>query len=385
MIYRFESILICLVVLFVFTCNLTTNRRIMDKEERMRNYLLKYAGNGCNPGLQYAVTSPRELLYSSSVGSADIVGNVPLTKESQMMIHSMSKTFTAVAVLQLIDQGKLFLDDSARRYLPYIPYDEKVTIRHLLAQTSGIPDPIPLSWVHTAQEDGSFDEDRALREILEKYSKLNFEPGKRYSYSNISYWLLGKIVEKISGVSYKEYMTSKIFKKLNLSESEMGFSIPIGPRHVKGYLRKFSFLNLFKSFLLDSKFFGEYEGNWLHIRDHYLNGPSFGGIISNAESISFFLRDQLSEESVLFSHNVKSLFYQPQNDNQGNSVEMSLGWHIRSLNGNRYYFKEGGGGGFHSEMRIYPDRGIATVVISNDTEFNTRDFLNETDPEFFSK
>ncbi len=62
---------------------------------------------------------------------------------------------------------------------------------------------------------------------------------------------------------------------------------------------------------------------------------------------------------------------------------MSLGWHIQFLNGNRYYFKEGGGGGFHSEMRIYPELGIATVAISNDTEFNARTFLNETDVEFF--
>ncbi len=168
-----------------------------------------------------------------------------------------------------------------------------------MAQTSGIPDPIPLRWVHTAEEDDSFDEDRVLREILKKHSKLNFEPGKKYAYSNISYWLLGKIVEKVSGVSYKEYMASEIFKKLNIPDSEMGFSIPDGTKHVKGYLWKFSFFNLLKIFLLDSKFFGKYEGDWLH--DHYLNGPPFGGIVSNAESVSVFLRDQLRNDSVLFS------------------------------------------------------------------------------------
>ncbi|MBW0432624.1 beta-lactamase family protein [Leptospira yasudae] len=351
----------------------------------MREYLLKQTGTGGNPGLQYAVTSPEKLIYSSSAGLADIQENVLLAENSLMMIHSMTKTFTAAAVLHLVDEGKIFLDEPARKYLPYIPYDERVTIRRLLSQTSGIPDPIPLSWVHTAEEESSFDEDRALREILEKYSKLNFEPGKKYAYSNISYWILGKIVEKVSGISYKEYMVSEIFNKLNIPKTRIGFAIPDGPKHVKGYLRKFSFLNLFKSFLLDSKFFGKYEGNWLHVRDHYLNGPAFGGVVSNAESVVVFLRDQLRDESVLFSKETKLLFFQPQKNNEGKPVGMSLGWHIRSLNGERYYFKEGGGGGFHSEMRIYPDRRIGTVVISNDTEFDARDFLNETDPEFFSE
>ncbi len=380
---KFKLISLFFVVWFIVTCS-PVGHKIVDREKRIHDHLLKRAGKNDCPGIQYSVTTSKGLIYSSSVGSADIEGNVPLAKDSQMMLHSMTKTFTAAAVLRLIDKGKLSLDDPARKYLPYIPYDERVTIRNLLSQTSGIPDPIPLRWVHTAKEDDSFDENRILREILEGHSKLNFEPGKKYAYSNISYWLLGKIVEKVSGVPYKEYMISEIFKKLNISDSEMGFLIPTGTKHVKGYLRKFSFFNLLKIFLLDSKFFGKYEGDWLHVRDHYLNGPPFGGIVSNAESVSVFLRDQLRNDSVLFSKDTKDLFYQQQNDNTGKPVEMSLGWHIRSLNGNRYYFKEGGGAGFHSEMRIYPELRIATVAISNNTEFNTRDFLNETDPEFFS-
>ncbi|WP_046950958.1 serine hydrolase domain-containing protein [Leptospira santarosai] len=383
MTHKFKLIPFCFMVWFVLTCGYAVDHKMANREKRIDDHLLKRVGKGDCPGIQYSVTTSKGLIYSSSAGLADIGNNQPLAKDSHMMIHSMTKTFTAAAILRLADKGKLSLDDPARKYLPYIPYDERVTIRNLLAQTSGIPDPIPLRWVHTAEEDDSFDEDRVLREILKKHSELNFEPGKKYAYSNISYWLLGKIVEKASGVSYKEYMASEIFKKLNIPDSEMGFSIPDGTKHVKGYLWKFSFFNLLKTFLLDSKFFGKYEGDWLHVRDHYLNGPPFGGIVSNAESVSVFLRDQLRNDSVLFSKDTKVLFYQQQNNNAGKPVEMSLGWHIQFLNGNRYYFKEGGGAGFHSEMRIYPELGIATVAISNDTEFNARTFLNETDVEFF--
>jgi hypothetical protein len=147
-------------------------------------------------------------------------------------------------------------------------------------------------------------------------------------------------------------------------------------------LPKWSFLNLFKSFVIDSKFLGEYEDGWLHINDHYLNGPSFGGVVSTARAIGIFLQDQLRDTSRLFPSQTKALFFEQQRNNDGEPVEMTLGWHIGGGNSGRYFFKEGGGGGFHCEMRIYPVQGIASVVIANNTSFDADAFLNTVDKEF---
>jgi CubicO group peptidase (beta-lactamase class C family) len=299
-----------------------------------------------------------------------------------MMAYSMSKTLTAAAVLQLEGRGKLDLDDTVDTYFQNNPYGKDVRIRHLLSQTSGIPNPVPLRWAHLVQKHEEFNEDAALASVLEENPKLSFEPGKKYAYSNISYWLLGKIIENVSGQTFRSYMREHILKPLGLNENEMGYTIPDPVNHAKGYLAKVSFMNLMKGFLIDKELVGGYEGKWLHINDHYLNGPSFGGLIGSAYSMGKFLQDQLREESVLFHGESRNLFYTQQKNNTGERVEMTLGWHINDLDGTRYFFKEGGGGGYHCEMRVYPTHGIATVIMVNRTNFNSNKFLNMLDMEF---
>lgn len=359
------------------------NHDIQNRNERIRDYIAKRLMSKDFPGLQYIVVSPESILFNYTGGVADIRGNKMMESKTTMMIYSMTKTFTAAAVIQLADNNKLSLDDPVSKFIPDIPYGEKITVRQLLSQTSGIPDPIPLKWAHLTEEESSFNEDLALNNILAEYPKLDFYPGKKYGYSNISYWLLGKIIEKASGIRYREYMRENIFRRLNLSTNEIDFIIPSGSNHAKGYLKKYSFLNLFKSFVMDSKYFGEYEDSWLCIRDHYLNGPSFGGMVSSARSISMFLQDQMQEESVLFSKKGKNLFFEQQRNNDGELIEMSPGWHIKSIGTTTYYYKEGGGGGFHCEMRIYPSLNIASVVIANNTSFDAPGFLNDVDSGFF--
>ncbi|PJZ24878.1 serine hydrolase [Leptospira hartskeerlii] len=380
---RFISVL--LIAVLTTSCTIKMNNEILKKDERIKDYLTKKNRSGDYPGIQYIVTSSNSILYNFNIGLADIKEKRPISESTTMMIYSMTKTFTAAAVLKLVDENKLSIDDSVEKYLPEIPYGNQLTIRHLLCQTSGIPNPIPLKWAHLVEEDSSYNEDATLKLILAKYPKLDFAPGKKYSYSNISYWILGKIIEVVSGMSYKEYMKSQIFAKLDLPKNDVDFVISLESNHAKGYLKRISFMNLLKIFVMDAKYFGDYEDSWLHIKNHYLNGSAFGGIVSSAQSVSVFLQDQLKTDSVLFSKKTKELFYEQQKDNDGKLIEMALGWHIGIIDSNKFYYKEGGGGGFHGEMRIYPSKGIATVVIANNTEFNARAFLDVVDREVFEK
>ncbi len=355
---------------------------IQDRNAWVQEFISKEIDSGKSPGIQYLVVDKDSELFVFAGGFADILERRPVQPNTTMMIYSMSKTITAAAVLQLVEKGKVALNDPVSKYVDGIPYGSKVTVRHLLSQTSGIRNPIPLKWVHPAEEHAKFDENAALYEVVNENAELDFTPGMKYAYSNISYWLLGHVVARASGSCYEDYVQQNIFKRLSISANEIDFVIPSRQEHAKGYLPKWSFLNLVKFFLIDSRFVGEYEDGWLHINDHYLNGPSFGGIVASAPAIGVFLQDQLRDSSKLLSNRMKAFFFEQQKDNNGKFINMTLGWHIGSDEGIRYYFKEGGGGGFHSEMRVYPEQEIAAVVIANNTSFDAKNFLNTADKSF---
>ena len=201
----------------------------------------------------------------------------------------------------------------------------------------------------------SFDEDAALAVVLRENPKLAFAPGQKFSYSNIGYWLLGKIVERAIGRSYSDYVTADILERLDPSGSELDFVIRDPARHAKGYLARYSLMNLLKGFVTDRKFWGSYEGHWLRLESHYLNGPAFGGLVGSALGFTHFLQDQLQDRSALFGAESKRLLETQQTDGAGRLIPMILGWHVGKANGVAHFFKEGGGGGFHSEMRLYPE------------------------------
>lgn len=175
------------------------------------------------------------VLFQYAGGWADIRNRKPMTAGTTMMAYSMTKTLTAAAILQLAERGKVNLGDSIDLYLDHNPYGSDITISHLLSQTSGIPNPIPLGWMHTTENHDTFDEDAALEEVLRTYGKPSFAAGKKYAYSNISYWFLGRIIEKAGGRSYADYMRKHVFDPLGVPEKELGYAITAGGDHAKGY------------------------------------------------------------------------------------------------------------------------------------------------------
>ena len=336
-----------------------------------------------DPGVQYVVVNKNTTHFSFSSGLADIKNKIPLSTRHTMAVFSMTKTLTAIAVLQLVEQGEIKLNNQASQYIDH-PYDSEITIKQLLSHTAGIPNPIPLKWIHLDNNHKTFDEKNALSQVLANNAEPDALPGEEYGYSNIGYWLLGQIIEKVSGKSYSDYVNENIFKPLNMKQDEIGFNISDVNNHAKGYLKKYSFMNLMKSFILDENILGEYEGAWLHINNVYLNGPAFGGAIGSATAFSRILQSLLNENSILLGIKVKQQMYAQQKTSSGKTIEMTLGWHIGELNGINYYFKEGGGAGFHCEMRIYPEQGIASVIMVNKTNFKPKKVLDHIDKEFFA-
>jgi len=336
------------------------------------------------PGLQFVVVTAEGTAFEYFGGWADLARRRPMGSGTTMMAYSMSKTITAAAVLQVIDAQQLSLDESINRYLEFCPYGPEVTIRRLLAHTAGIPNPIPLAWIHALAAHETFDEHAALARVLCRHKRLSFAPGTRYGYSNIGYWLLGEFVQRVTGVAFTAYLARQVLEPLGVTPQELGFTIPSIPGHARGYLEKYSLLNAFKRMLVDREFIGTYYDRWLELYPHYLDGAAFGGLVGTTRGFAKFLQDQLRAQSVLFRDSTRRDFYAQQHTNDGSGVPTSLGWHVGSLNDKRLYYKEGGGGGFHCMMRLYPGSGIGTVVMTNATSFNVRNLLDRTDCEFLA-
>ena len=121
---------------------------------------------------------------------------------------------------------------------------------------------------------------------------------------------------------------------------------------------------------------------WLRIEPHYVDGPAFGGLVGTSSGFGSFLQDQLRTQPVLFSDAIRNLFYELQQTRDGTRVSMTLGWHVGISGRVRFYYKEGGGGGFHCMMRVYRDAGIATIVMANATGFDARECLDTVDHNF---
>ena len=330
------------------------------------------------PGIQYVAVHANGTLLEYHGGFADLAAGRRMLATTPMMAYSMSKTITAAAVLQLVEAGRVGLDDPLSRHVEAHPYGREITVRHLLSHTGGVPNPLPLKWVHPAAAHASFDERAALSRVLRDHPKLASAPGAKYAYSNIGYWLLGGVVEHAAGTPFTRYVLERILRPLGVQD-ELGYT-PSGPAAVaSGYLEKYSFINAIKGWLVDRELVGRYSGPWLHIHEHYLNGPAFGGLVGSADSFARFLQDQLRDQSSVLGDAARRLFYEQQRTRDGRAIDMTLGWHVGATGRQRFYFKEGGGGGFHSLMRLYPERGIGTVVIANATRVDVHALLDQVD------
>jgi D-alanyl-D-alanine carboxypeptidase len=345
--------------------------RMAEPAARARRVLDGAVARGRTPGLQYLVLEADRVRFAYAAGWADVAARVPMTATTTMMAYSMSKPVTAAAVLRLVADGALGLDDSIQPIVSH-PYGSAVTVRQLLSHLSGIPNPIPLRWIHAAARHATFDEHAALAAVLAAHPRRTAPPGARYRYSNIGYWLLGAVVERVAGRPFPAYATARVLAPLGIAAAQLGYTIPDLAHHAHGYLEKYSLLNLAKPLLIDREFIGPYEGRWLRIADHYPNGAAFGGLVGCALGFAPFLQEALRSPT--------DPFFSGQRTNAGVPVPMTLGWHVGTRDrGARFYYKEGGGGGFHHEMRVYRDAGIATILMSNATGFDVKRCLKQTD------
>jgi CubicO group peptidase (beta-lactamase class C family) len=189
---------------------------------------------GLAVGLVAAVVRGNDTLLMKSYGKADVEWDVPMPLDAMFEIGSATKQFTAVAVLQLRDQGKLSLDDEITRWLPdFDTHGHKVTLRHLLGHTAGIADFTEAPEFGSLMTNLRFPRDSAY--ALEQRLEPQFAPGDEQIYNNTGFWVLGLVVEKASGMSYEDYIEQHIFAPLGMTRSMYCHSEENIPRRAQGY------------------------------------------------------------------------------------------------------------------------------------------------------
>jgi D-alanyl-D-alanine carboxypeptidase len=295
--------------------------------------------------LSVAVARGDHLIVDEGVGIADLEWKAPADAKTEMRIGSVTKQFTAAAIMKLHEQGKIGLDDSIDRYLPDFDTEgHTVTIRQLLTHTSGIPN-------YTAQPD--FMSKYAPRDLSDKELlatikgvPFDFEPGTKWQYSNTNFYLLGMIVAKVSGMSYADYMQRTLFGPLGLTHTRYGAMAPIIPERARGYSYDFANHELLNAVPLS------------------MNVPGGAGALVSTAGDLLRWQIALTGGRAVTPASYREMIDSAVPTGQGDG-RYGFGLGIGKTNGHEVVSHNGGINGFNSVLSYMPDLGLRVAVISN--------------------
>ncbi|HZC08301.1 MAG TPA: serine hydrolase domain-containing protein [Ktedonobacterales bacterium] len=301
-----------------------------------------------DPGVAVAVTHGGQLIHCQGYGMAQLEWSQAISPNTVFGIGSITKPFTATAILLLRAEGKLRLDDDITAHLPdYDMHSETITIAHLLTHTSGIPNfvTLPGFWESGIAHDHSHAEIRARFERL----PLRFAPGERYSYNNSAYCLLGMLIETLSGMPYGEFIRERIFEPLGMRDSHYLAPRAVIPRRAEGYAATAS---------------GYERARYMSATLQY----SAGALGSTAEDLARW--DLALRNGRLLDHQTQAEMQAPTRLASGRTVGYGMGWGIRGYRGRRAIGHAGGVPGYSAFYGRFPDEDLSIIVLSNRALFD---------------
>ncbi len=216
---KLSALILFLISLQPSLCAQTTAPAAEHSEAQV-DKLFERMDKTVSPGCALSVMRDGKIIYERGYGMADLDHNVPITPTTVFHVASMSKQFTDASIVMLVQEGKLSLDDPVRKYIPELPdFGTPITIRELVHHTSGLRDQWDLldlaGWRYSL--DLITDDD--VLSVISRQKDLNFPPGSRYLYCNTGYTLLAQIVKRVSGESFREFTTARIFWPLGMTHT----------------------------------------------------------------------------------------------------------------------------------------------------------------------
>jgi D-alanyl-D-alanine carboxypeptidase len=321
------------------------------------------------PALSVAIIKDGQIVYRRAFGWADGPAQLPAATDTVYHWWSMTKVPTALAVLQLHDAKQLDLDDPVRDYLPFFQVELKgkpappITIRQLLRHTSGLPDIIPamIGWVH--YDDEIYNQTDLLKQHLPRFNRLKFAPDSRASYSNLGYMVLGAIIESVSGVRYETYIQDHILAPLGMTDTGFLYSPQMAGKIAAGSHPILSVYTPLLPFLVDMKaLVNERVGGQFWLNPVYTDVTPSSGLIGSADDAALFAQALLTRSEILSPDSHLLLL-----PGGSTPTERPLGWAEFNAVGRKWVQHSGGGPGFATIMRIYPDENLGIVIMANNT------------------
>ena len=294
-------------------------------------------------GFTIGVKRGSAVLLVKGYGLADVEQGVQANAETVYRIGSLTKQFTATSVMQLVERGRIALDESITTYLPdYRLQGQGVTVRHLLTHTSGIKSYTDLgdAWLEAALHDLSHAEMRALFED----EPFDFAPGEEVRYNDSAYYLLGLIIEEASGRSYEDYLAEHIFLPLGLGGSSYCHESRITPRRAQGYEQS--------------------EGVLVNDGPISMNTPGAAGALCSTVVDLLSWTGALRSGRVITDESYEAMTT-PAQLSDGSLTWAGFGLGIGSLGEHVRIGHSGGINGFSTVMAHYPDSDLDIVILSN--------------------
>ena len=296
------------------------------------------------PGVALLVARNGEIVRAQGFGFSNVELQVPVKPETLFQSGSMGKQFTATAIMMLVEEGKIGLDDSITKYLPEAPGTWKaVTIRHLLTHTGGFTD---------YPKDFNFRKDYSEDELLKIVSAmpLAFPPGTKWSYSNLGYLTLGILIHRVTGNFYGDMLQARIFRPLGMQTTRIMSEADIIPNRAAGY-------RLVKGELKNQE--------WVSpVLNTTADGSLYFSILDLAKWDAALYTEKLLKRSSLDQMwTVVKL-----SNGQPNSGHYGFGWEITNSHGHRLIDHDGGWQGFKTQISRYVDDKLTVVVLANLTE-----------------
>ncbi|GGP11251.1 serine hydrolase domain-containing protein [Oceanobacillus neutriphilus] len=306
----------------------------MRTKERIGKWIKRYEENGYING-SILIASKGNILLNKGFGMANWEHAVPNKPATKFRIGSLTKAFTSMGIYQLHGEGKLNIDDCVGKYLPDFPHGDKITIYHCLTSTTGIPNytGFPDFWSKTMRLP------MTLNQLIDsfKHLELNFEPGSKFEYSSSGYALLTAILEKVSAMSFAEYIQAKICLPLGMKNTGCDNGIDIVPDLASGY---------------------SFWEKPIHAAYADLSFPLGAyGIYSTTEDL--FLWDQALKSSQLLNEELMEKMFTP------NFSSYASGWAVPDILGRKCMHHFGDISGFCSNFFRFVDEEVTLIFLSN--------------------
>lgn len=296
------------------------------------------------PGLSLAVIKDGRKILAKGYGLANVELQVPVKAETIFQSGSMGKQFTAMAVMMLVEEGRIQLQDKINKFFPDSPPSwNEITIRHLLTHTAGTTD---------YPDDFDFRRDYTEDELLKRAMAipLAFAPGEKWSYSNLGYVVLGILIRKVTGKFYGDFLQQRIFRPLGMSRTRVISEVDIVPNRAAGY----AFVN------------GELKNqSWVSPSlNTTADGALYFTVLDLAQWDAALYTEKLVRKSTLAE------IWTPVKLNNGKTHPYGFGWAINQNAGHRIVEHGGAWQGFKSYIARYIDDRLTVVVLANLAQAN---------------